>query len=224
MTLAAAALAMTAVSAFAQIKQGQAQGAQLDTKGNALTQQAKFVRLKGRQDSLKFKRDAVIQLQGILENLARVTAVAGAGNVDAFSGSAVGAKNKNLNVGGLNVLQAKDNAFMTIGFANAQAQQMDFQAGQLHQAASGARSNGITSALFTIGMGMFQFAQLGGFGGSPTGLSGAGGTGASTGAGGFGGNVGGGFPTIPTSGGGFGVQPPISPSAVPGYSVTTFGA
>ena len=171
MTLATAALAFSAVSALGQIRQGQAQANQLTARGQGLLVQADFTRLRGRQEALKSKREAVNGLQAILENLARVTAVAGAGNVDAFTGNALGAKNKTLNVGGLNVVVAKENAVITRLVANFQARQFEFQAAQAFAAAGAARTAGITSALFTIGTGVFQFGALGGFGGAPVGAT-----------------------------------------------------
>lgn len=185
MTLATAALAFSAVSALGQIRQGQAQANQLIARGQGLLVQADFTRLRGRQEALKSKREAVNGLQAILENLARVTAVAGAGNVDAFTGNALGAKNKTLNVGGLNVVVAKENAVITRLVANFQARQFEFQAAQAFAAAGAARTAGITSALFTIGTGVFQFGALGGFGGAPVGATAGAASGASgaTGAG-----------------------------------------
>jgi len=173
MTLATAALAFSAVSALGQIRQGQAQANQLIARGQGLLVQADFTRLRGRQEALKSKREAVNGLQAILENLARVTAVAGAGNVDAFTGNALGAKNKTLNVGGLNVVVSKENAVITRLVANFQARQFEFQAAQAFAAAGAARTAGITSALFTIGTGVFQFGALGGFGASTPATAGA---------------------------------------------------
>jgi hypothetical protein len=181
MTLATAALAFSAVSALGSIRQGQAQANQLIARGQGLVVQADFTRLRGRQEALKSKREAVNGLQAILENLARVTAVAGAGNVDAFTGNALGAKNKTLNVGGLNVVVSKENAVITRLVANFQARQFEFQAAQAFAAAGAARTAGITSALVTLGAGVFQFGALGGFGAStpPVGGAAAGATNAS---------------------------------------------
>ena len=173
MTLATASLAFSAISALGQIRQGQAQANQLTARGQGLLVQADFTRLRGRQEALKSKREAVNVLQAILENLARVTAVAGAGNVDAFTGNALGAKNKTLNVGGLNVVVSKENAVITRLVANFQARQFEFQAAQAFAAAGAARTAGITSALFTIGTGVFQFGTLGGFGASTPATAGA---------------------------------------------------
>ena len=228
MTLATAALAFSAVSALGSIRQGQAQANQLTARGQGLVVQADFTRLRGRQEALKSKREAVNGLQAILENLARVTAVAGAGNVEAFTGNALGAKNKTLNVGGLNVVVSKENAVITRLVANFQARQFEFQAAQAFAAAGAARTAGLTSALFTLGTGIFQFGALGGFGASTPPVGGLPGTSAA-GAGSFGGAAGPGF-SVPSFRGIAGsslalpIPPPISPSAVPGYSVPTFGA
>jgi hypothetical protein len=159
-------LALTAASALGQYRQGQAQAAGLRSRGQGLLVQADFTRLQGRQEALKSKREAVNQLQAILEALARTTAVAGAGNINPFSGNPEGIKIKALNVGGLNVVVAKENEAITRLVANFQASQYEFAAGQAFRAASAAKSAGITNALFTLGSGLFMFGQAGGFGGS----------------------------------------------------------
>jgi len=164
MSLAGIGLAFSAASALGQIRQGQAQAAGLRARGQGLLVQADFERLRGRQEALKSKREAVNQLQAILEALARTTAVAGAGNINPFSGNPEGIKIKALNVGGLNVVVAKENEAITRLVANFQASQYEFAAGQAFAAASAAKSAGITSALFTLGSGLFSFGQAGGFG------------------------------------------------------------
>lgn len=228
MSLAQAGLVLTAVSALGQYRQGQAQAAGLKSRGQGLLVQADFTRLQGRQEALKSKREAVNQLQAILEALARTTAVAGAGNVDPFSGNPEGIKIKALDVGGLNVVVSKENEAITRLVANFQASQYEFQAGQAFRAAVAAKGAGLTSALLTLGTGALFFAQAGGFGGSPAGgLPGTSGVGGSAGS--FGGQAGGGFPAMsfggsPGSSLAFPTPPPISPFAVPGYPVTTFGA
>jgi len=157
-------LAFSAASALGSIRQGQAQAAGLEARGQGLLVQADFETLKGRQDSLKSKREAVNQLQAIIEGLARTTAVAGAGHIDPFSGSPEGVKIKALDVGGLNVVTAKENEQITRLVANFQADQLAFASRQAFHAASAARTGGITSALFTLGAGLFSFGQAGGFG------------------------------------------------------------
>jgi hypothetical protein len=164
MSLAGIGLALTAASALGQIRQGQAQAAGLRARGQGLLVQADFERLRGRQEALKSKREAVNQLQGILEALARTTAVAGAGNIDPFSGNPEGIKIKALDVGGLNVVVARENAAITRLVANFQASQFEFAAGQAFAAASAAKSAGMTNALLTLGTGAFFFGQAGGFG------------------------------------------------------------
>jgi len=158
------ALALTVAGAAGQVRQGQAQAAGLRARGQGLLVQADFERLRGRQEALKSKREAVNQLQAILEALARTTAVAGAGNINPFSGNPEGIKIKALNVGGLNVVVAKENEAITRLVANFQASQFDFAAGQAFAAASAAKSAGITNALFTLGSGLFSFGLAGGFG------------------------------------------------------------
>ena len=75
-------LALAAVSAVAKLKAGQAQAAQYQYAGSALLSQAKYTRFKGKQDSLKYKKQAVDELEKILARMAHTSAAAGAGNMD----------------------------------------------------------------------------------------------------------------------------------------------
>jgi hypothetical protein len=124
--------------------------------------QADWERLKGRQESLKSKRIAVNQLAAIVANLATTTAIGAAGNLDPFAGNVEGVKIKILDVGGLNVITAKENAAITVLAANFQASQLEHQAQQAFAAASAAKSAGFMSALMTLGSGVFGYAQAGG--------------------------------------------------------------
>jgi len=162
MSLAGIGLALSVAGALGQIKQGQAQAAALISQGQGLQVQADWEKLKGRQESLKSKRVAVNQLAAIVANLATTTAIGAAGNIDPFSGSVEGVKSKILDVGGLNVVTAKENAAITVLAANFQATQLRHQAQQAFAASSAAKSAGVMGALMTLGSGVFGYAQAGG--------------------------------------------------------------
>ena len=106
------------VQAVSSLRQGQQQAVGFISQAQGFEAQSEFKRFEGKQESLKFKAAAVNKLQEILENLARTNAVAGAGNVDAFTGSAEQNKTRGLNVGGLDLLTIKDNEEMSIMVAN----------------------------------------------------------------------------------------------------------
>ena len=89
MSMAVAAAAMAGVQkAVSSLRQGQQQAVGFISQAQGFEAQSEFKRFEGKQESLGFKAAAVNKLQEILENLARTNAVAGAGNVDAFTGSA----------------------------------------------------------------------------------------------------------------------------------------
>jgi len=170
------AIALSAVSALSQYRQGQAIEAQYKGQAQGLEVQAQYENLKARQTALQSRTEANNQLRAILENLARTTAVAGAGNVDPFTGSAEGVKKKILDVGGRNVITATENARMHVLAGQFQASQLTFQANQLRFAGREVRRQATTSAMLTMAAAGFNFYQAGGmnsmssfFNTSPTG-------------------------------------------------------
>ena len=176
MSWAAAALAMSAVSALGQIRAGQAQGNILTARGQGLNVEAKFKRLEGRREALKDKKVVVDKLTEVVAALATTNAAAGAGNIDPFSGNPLGLKIKTRKVGGTDALVAKENAAITILLFNEQAKQLEFAAQQAFAAAGAARSAGVTNALFTLGSSFAMFGMSGGFSAAPTAGAGAGAT------------------------------------------------
>ena len=187
MSMAVAAVAMSAVQAVGAIRAGNQQAAGLIGRAQGLESQAQFKRFEGKQESLKHKAAAVNKLQEILENMARTNAVAGAGNVDAFSGSAEQNKVRGLDVGGMDLLTIKDNEDMSIRIAAFQADQLNFAAQRARQAAGEARKSGMLNAVMALGQGAMNAAMLSG--GAPTaaGMPGAAPAGGANLTGGFGG-------------------------------------
>ena len=171
-------LALSAFSAFAQLRKGQAQQAAFEGQASGLEVQAQFTRFNAKQESLKHKAQAVSELEKTLVNLASINAAAGAGNVDPFSGNPFGLKVRALDVGGSNYAQADNNRAITVLLGNQQADMQLFQASRARAAGKAAKQQGVMGALLTLGTGAFNFAQAGGF------TAGAGSVGA--GGGGFG--------------------------------------
>jgi len=160
--MSGAVLALSALSAIGQVRVGQAQAASLRGQAQGFDVQADYERLRGRQEGLTHKRQAVNQLTSILEALARTTAVAGVGNADPFSGNPEGLKIKALNVGGQNYITARENQRIKELVADFQANQFNYKATQARAAAKAAVSASWTNALLTLGQGAFMYAQLGG--------------------------------------------------------------
>ena len=140
-------LALAAVSAVAKLKAGQAQAAQYQYQAGALLSQAKYTRYKGKQDSLKYFKQANDELTKVLMSMASINAAAGAGHMDPFTGNPFGLK------------------AITMGMANEQAKLQEHQARQMQQAAKSAMTQGVFGALMTMGKGFFNFYETGGFGG-----------------------------------------------------------
>ena len=164
MIFAAAGLAFSAISAYGQYRAGQAANAAAIGQAQGLERQAEFARFRGRQAALSHKQEANDQLQAILENLARSSAVAAAGNVDAFTGSADGVKRRIMKYGGRNVIKATENARITELMGGFQANQYLFQATQVRLAGKEAKRQAKFAAIMTIAKGVAGFGQAGGFG------------------------------------------------------------
>ena len=157
-------MAFAGASALGELRKGQALAAQYTGQAQGYEVQAKYERLKGRQEALKHKTEANNQLQAILENLATATAVAGAGNVDPFTGSAEGTKKRILDIGGMNVITATENARITQLVGQFQASQLNYHAGQLRLAGDEVERQAKFGALMTLAAGTFNFYQAGGMG------------------------------------------------------------
>lgn len=164
MIFAAAGLAFSAISAYGQYRAGQAANAAAIGQAQGLERQAEFARFQGRQAALSHKQEANDQLQAILENLARSSAVAAAGNVDAFTGSADGVKRRVMKYGGRNVIKATENARITELMGRFQANQYLFQATQVRLAGKEVKRQAKFTAMMTIAKGVAGFGQTGGFG------------------------------------------------------------
>ena len=141
-------LAFAGVSAYAQLKQGQAQATQF----KAQAQQAK---LEGRAKAIAYKQQGADILTRLNEHLASSTARVAASGIDALSGSALSLSNYAISQGSLEYSTARDN--QTI------AEDMGIYHSKIAKsAASNARTSSLLSAGATLGMGYMGYRQAGG--------------------------------------------------------------
>jgi len=124
------------------------------TKAKGLAGQATQARLQSKQESLKYKQQSVAVLDNILRTQSAITARAGAGSIDPFSGSAANLSRYALAEGVKEMYTIQDNELITLRGGEMQAQQYMRQARGVMQA-------GLTSAAF--GIAEAQFApEIGG--------------------------------------------------------------
>lgn len=182
---AAVGMALAAASAYMQYRAGQAQAANLKGQAQGLEVQAEFTRFKGKQDSLKHKKNSVDQLELVLNNAATINAVAFAGNMNPFTGHADGLKQRTFDVGGTNYAMAAGNELITRLTGEAQAKMQLYQAARLRNAAGRVKKQAIMGAMLTLASGAYSSYA--------TSIPSTAGTVPTTGAGAFGGS--GAFPT-----------------------------
>ena len=200
-------LALSAASAFMQMRQGQVQAANLMGQAQGMEVQAQYTRFNAKQESLKHKKTSVDELEKVLLTMASINAIGGAGHMNIFTGNPFGLKIRALNVGGQNYATAAGNEIITRLTGEAQANMQLYQAENLRKAAGSARTSGLMSAMMTLAGGAYMSYN--------TMIPSTGGT-ATTGPGAFGSNFG-----FPASGGNMGA--PVSgamgmpPNAMPFY-------
>ncbi len=139
-------LASSALSAYGQIRAGQAQREMYD-------EQAAQARMRGRSEAIAYKQQGADVLRNLNENLSAIIARSAAGGVDPTSGSAAvmqqyamaeGIREKNI---------AADNALLAEGQAATQAH-------QYRMAGRAAQQVSFFQAAGTLGMGIYRYGQL----------------------------------------------------------------
>ena len=148
MTFAVASLVLSGVSAMAQLKAGS------DTK-KAYYAQAEHKKLEGRVEAVKAKEQGIQVLRNTNKALASVGAIAYAGGLEPTIGTpqdvgTFGVLNPGLN----DFITSKDNEFLAISTANAQAEDLRF-AGRM------AKKQATIGALSTMGSAMMSYSSLG---------------------------------------------------------------
>jgi len=117
------------------------QAARSQAKG--LAAQATQARLQAKQESLKYKEQGVAVLNNILRTQSAITARAGAGSIDPFSGSAANLSRYALAEGVKEMYTIQDNELITLRGG-------EMQAGQYMRQARGVMQAGLMGAAFGI--------------------------------------------------------------------------
>lgn len=141
------AMGLVGASAFMQMKAAQAQA-------RGLQQQAAFQRLQTRTEALKYKTQGVAILDNILQTQALITARAGAGGVDPFSGSAGQLQEYAQAQGAKELYTNITNKTIALAAGEMQAQQFGIQA-------AAARQAGFAAAIGTLGQGYLMKKSIG---------------------------------------------------------------
>ena len=148
MTMAVASLVLAGVSAMAQMKAGS------DTK-KAYYAQAEHKKLEGRVEATKAKEQGIQVLKATNKALASVGAIAYAGGLEPTLGTPQDVATFAILDPGLNdFITSKDNEFLAISTANAQAEDLRF-AGRM------AKKQATIGALTTLASAGMNYATLG---------------------------------------------------------------
>lgn len=165
MTVAAAGLALSAVSAVGQIQAGRAQA-------RAYERQAEVAKLQAKRTEIQHKQQGVEVLRRLRQNLSTVNARAAAGGMDPYSGTPQGIKDYGTRLGTEEFYLTQENAALSLVTG-------EINAAQYRDAASQARRQGFYSAIGTMGT---AFATYGAIGSAPSGVGGFAGGGSVGGA------------------------------------------
>ena len=122
----------------------QLQAARTQAKG--LAAQAGYTRMQARQEAIKYKQQAVAVLDNILATSAEITARAGAGGIDPFSGSAEDLQTLALAKGAQELYTVRDNELIALRGGEMQARQYMLEARAAKQA-------GFAAAIGALGQG-----------------------------------------------------------------------
>ena len=139
-------MAFAAVSAFAQVRSGQAQE-------QAYKARAQDEEIAAKSESLKFKKQAVQQLVKMQEVIAATVARAAAGGVNALSGSALNLQNYAAKKGREDFVTAIDSSLVSQSMG-------DYQADNYRRAGKRAKQTAYLSAFATLGQGYVKQQDL----------------------------------------------------------------
>ncbi|MGZ0246893.1 MAG: hypothetical protein ACKVH1_13220 [Alphaproteobacteria bacterium] len=87
MGMTAVMVGAAALSAFSQIRQGQAQKAMMNAQAQQTMIQARSGAIKARTETLAFKQNGIKVMEAVRRNLSTINARGAAGAIDPFSGS-----------------------------------------------------------------------------------------------------------------------------------------
>ena len=126
-------------------------------EAEALVNQAAFTRVQARSEVLKYKQQAVAVMDNILSTQATINARAGAGGIEASSGSARALALYAQKKGATEIYNSRDGEIIAFGAGEARAMQYGLQAKATLKRAQAET----VGAIFDIGM------MIAGFGGAP---------------------------------------------------------
>ena len=139
------AVALGAMGAAAQVQAGK-------TTAAGYMAQATQSRTQAKSEELKYKQQGVAVLDNILRTQATLTARAGAGGIDPFSGSAGALQQYALAQGAKENYMARDNAIIVLRSGELQAQQYESAARAAIAQARGAAFMTLASSAVSAGM------------------------------------------------------------------------
>lgn len=146
------AIAGAAISAYGQIQAGKA-------RAKGLAQQAALEKVRARGEAIKYQRQGIESLKGIVRTNATLNARAAAGGIDPFSGSAAGLARFSESEGSKEFVITEDNQIIAREGGSIQAQLYMDQAKQAKRGALFAAAGTLLSA---------AGSASGTMGGSPT--------------------------------------------------------
>tara|TARA_S200002703_G_scaffold22201_1_gene18908 strand:- start:7090 stop:7551 length:462 start_codon:yes stop_codon:yes gene_type:complete len=151
---ASAAMPLTIASTFFQMQAAQTQARGLEAQGA-------YAKLQAKQESLKYKQNAVAVLDNILQTSATITAKAAMGGVDPFSGSAKALRDYAVSRGVQELYTLREGEVIALAGGRMQEQQYGAQA-------AAARQAGFASAIGSLGYGLQMQQSIGGPSGTTT--------------------------------------------------------
>jgi len=160
------AVATSVASAVGSLQAGRAQQKAFAAQAEQVAMQATQARVQARSEALKFRRQGVEVLDRIVRTNATITARAGAGGIDPFSGSAKSLQQFALAKGGIEFFTAEDNEAITTLMGEQRAKQFMHQAGTLTMQGNQAMKSSKISALVSLGQGAMSAASFGAGGGA----------------------------------------------------------
>ena len=167
MTMAAVMVGGAVLSAYGQVRQGQAQKAMYQAQANQAEIQGRSQAIKARQEALAYRQEGVKALENTRRNMATMNARGAAGALDPFSGSVGNLMTLNMGYGVEDYYTALDNVGLAEENQNIARAAAQYQAGIYRSAGSAAMRNayiGAASSLAQAGAGAYQAGAFSGGG------------------------------------------------------------
>jgi hypothetical protein len=170
MTMTAVMVGGAALSAFGQIRQGQAQKAMYQAQAQQAQIQGRSQAIKARQEALAYRQEGVKALENTRRNMATMNARGAAGALDPFSGSVGNLMTLNMGYGVEDYYTALDNVALAEENQTIAKSAAQYQASIYRSAGSMAMQNayiGAASSLAQAGGMAYQAGAFSGGAGAP---------------------------------------------------------